>query len=93
MIANPPHRALPDAYVTVFLLRELLDLATVEKLIAWTKEPALLPRVSFGRYRGSDWGEVPADYLAWVAERLELGEEVKSTAGHHRRLRSERAWV
>ena len=52
VIASPPHRALPDAYVTAFILRELLELATVEELIAWTGEPALLPRVTFGQYRG-----------------------------------------
>ena len=93
-IASLPHRALPDAYVTAFILRELLELATVEELIAWTGEPALLPRVTFGRYRGSNWEEVPPDYLAWVADRSELGEEVKYTYGrHHRRLRSERARV
>jgi exodeoxyribonuclease X len=89
-IASTPHRALPGAYVTAFLLRELLELATVEELIAWTMEPALLPRVIFGRYRGSNWGEVPADYLAWVAERSELGGDVRFTAQHHRSLRLDR---
>jgi exodeoxyribonuclease X len=87
VIANPTHRALPDAYVTAFLLRELLEAATVEELIAWTGEPVLLPRVTFGRYRGSNWDEVPADYLAWVAGQSELGEDIKFTARHHRRLR------
>jgi exodeoxyribonuclease X len=90
VIASTPHRALPDAYVTAFLLREVLELATVEELIAWTREPALLSRVTFGRYRGSDWHEVPADYLAWVAERSELGDDIKFTAQHHRHLRMER---
>jgi len=74
----------PDAYVTAFLLCEL---ATIVKLIAWTGEPVLLPRITFGRYRGNNWDEVPADYLAWIAERSELGEDVKYTAQHHRRLR------
>jgi exodeoxyribonuclease X len=86
VIAGTPHRALPDAYVTAFLLREILELVTVEELIALTREPALLPRVTFGRYRGSNWEEVPVDYLAWIADRSELGEDVKYTAEHHRRL-------
>ena len=30
-----------------FILRELLKLATMEKLIAWTEEPVLLPRITF----------------------------------------------
>ena len=87
VIANPPHRALPDAYVTAFVLRELLELATVEELIAWTGEPALLPSVTFGQYRGRGWDEVPLDYLAWIVDRSELGEDIRFTAQHHRRLR------
>ncbi len=90
MISGTPHRALPDAYVTAFILREAVELATVKELIAWTGEPALLPRVTFGRYRGSNWDEVPADYLAWIAERSELGGDVKYTAQHHRHLRLDR---
>jgi exodeoxyribonuclease X len=87
VIAGTPHRVLPDAYDTAFILRELLKLATMEKLIAWTEEPVLLPRITFGRYRGSNWEEIPADYLAWVADQSELGEDVNYTAQHHHRLR------
>jgi exodeoxyribonuclease X len=86
-IASGAHRALPDAYVTAFILRELLELATKEELIAWTGEPALLPRVTFGQYRGRGWDEVPLDYLAWIVDRSELGEDIRFTAQHHRRLR------
>ena len=86
-IASGAHRALPDAYVTAFILRELLELATKEELIAWTGEPALLPRVTFGQHRGRGWDEVPLDYLAWIVDRSELGEDIKYTAQHHRRLR------
>jgi hypothetical protein len=35
----------------------VLELATVEELIAWTGEPALLPRVTFGQHRGCKWDE------------------------------------
>ena len=87
VIAGTPHRALHDAYVTAFVLRELLKLATVDELIAWTGEPALLPRITFGRYRGSNWDQIPLDYLAWVGGQSELGEDIKFTARHHRRLR------
>ncbi len=83
-LASPPHRALPDAIVTAHILRELLRVATVEELIAWTHEPVLLPRVMFGRHRGCSWSDVPADYLTWVVERSELGPDIKFTAEHHR---------
>ena len=87
IVAGVSHRALPDAYVTAFILRELLEMASVEELIAWTKEPVLLPRVMFGKHRGVPWSEVPSDYLAWVVEKSDLSEDVKFTAGHHLRQR------
>jgi exodeoxyribonuclease X len=87
LIASSAHRALPDAYVTAFLLRELLELATPEELIAWTNELVLLPRVTFGKHRGTPWGDVPVDYLNWIVERSDLNDDVKFTANHYRRLR------
>ncbi len=87
LIASSAHRALPDAYVTAFILRELMQQASFEDLIAWTTVPVLLPRVMFGKHRGSAWNEVPVDYLAWVAEKSDLSDDVKFTANHYRRLR------
>jgi exodeoxyribonuclease X len=88
LIASSAHRALPDAYVTAFLLRELLELASTDELIAWTSEPGLLPRVTFGKHRGCAWSEVPVDYLTWIVEKSDLNEDVKFTAEHYRRLNS-----
>src|SRR5690606_36308473 len=39
----PAHRAMPDAYVTAHHLRDMLNEATVEQLLAWSAEPGLLP--------------------------------------------------
>src|SRR5829696_5733146 len=78
-VANMAHRALPDAYVTAFILRELLDAARVQDLIAWTKEPVLLPRMTFGRHRGCSWTDVPDDFLGWIVERSDLGDDIKFT--------------
>src|SRR5215207_374874 len=68
VVAAMAHRALPDAYVTAFPLRELLDVARMEDLIAWTKQPALLPRVPFGRYRARSWSDVPERYVNWIVD-------------------------
>ena len=65
--AQPPHRALPDAYVTAHLLMYLLGLASLEQMIAWSSEPKAFPRVPFGKHRGSRWSDVEAGYLAWMA--------------------------
>ena len=43
VIAGTPHRALPDAYVTACLLREMLKPARMEELIAWTRGPTRCP--------------------------------------------------
>jgi len=60
----PAHRAFPDAYVTAFHLRDLLAEASVAQLIAWTKEPALEPRVRYGPDRGKEYSEIDDDALA-----------------------------
>jgi exodeoxyribonuclease X len=54
----PAHRAGPDAYVTAHHLRDMLAVASLEQLLAWSAEPALLPRVPFGVHRGRRWGEL-----------------------------------
>ena len=51
----PAHRALPDAYVTAHHLRDMLNLASAEQLVAWSREPALLARVPSGPDRGKPW--------------------------------------
>jgi exodeoxyribonuclease X len=81
-LAEPSHRAGPDAYVTAHLLREMLKLASVDQLIAWSSEPALLSKVGFGKHFGLSWADVPPDYLRWVLGQ-DMGEDVLFTARHH----------
>jgi exodeoxyribonuclease X len=38
--AIPTHRALPDAYVTAHLLRQVLTSASVDDLVSWSNQPA-----------------------------------------------------
>ena len=59
----PVHRALPDAYVTAHHLRDMLNEASVEQLLAWSDEPGLLPRVPAGPERGRAWSELALDSL------------------------------
>lgn len=71
-LAMPPHRAGPDAWVTAHLLTDLLKEASIETMIAWTLEPKLLPKVTFGKHRGLSWEEVPLDYLQWMAGQRDM---------------------
>ena len=62
----PAHRAGPDAYVTAHHLRDMLALASVDQLLAWSAEPALLVRVPRGDLRGRRWNELDEAQLGRV---------------------------
>ncbi|SEL00703.1 exodeoxyribonuclease X [Xaviernesmea oryzae] len=63
-IGLPAHRAMPDAYVTAHHLRDLLNAASLDQLLAWSSEPGLLPRVPAGPYRGKSWDRLSTEALA-----------------------------
>ena len=89
-IAGTPHRALPDAYVTAFVLRELLEMETVEELIAWfglggialewheDLRPWLDHWITHGVLADVVWGDPPMD--VWSGDG-------RLTAGHLAALR------
>lgn len=80
-LAHPPHRALPDAYVTARILRRLLLEKTVDELVQISKYPALLHRINFGtKAKGMLYSEAPADYLEWIAFKSDMDEDKKFTA-------------
>lgn len=85
------HRAGPDAYVTAFLVRALLTRATLPELIAWSEQPALLPRIQFGKHKGLTWSQAPRDYLDWIIRQTDMSEDVIHTAKHHLRETQQRA--
>lgn len=79
-LSMPPHRAGPDSYVTAFLLRHMLRTGTnAEGLVELTNSPVLLRTVTFGKYRGQKWTDVPPDYLHWVVKQ-DMDADVLHTA-------------
>jgi len=64
----PAHRALPDAYVTAHHLRDMLNAASLEQLLAWSLEPGLLPRVPTGPERGKAWDRLGPETLRALAQ-------------------------
>jgi exodeoxyribonuclease X len=62
-IGLPAHRAMPDAYVTAHHLRDMLNAASLEELLAWSAEPGLLPRVPAGPDRGKGWDSLSTETL------------------------------
>lgn len=83
-VAGAPHRAGPDSYVGAMILVDLINSgASVRDMIAWEKVPSLLPgAVSFGKHKGTQWRDLPSDYLDWIANKSDMDEDAKFTASH-----------
>lgn len=84
--AMPPHRALPDAYTTAFILRKQLRLRPLDRLIEISGEPGFLTRFNFGKHKGKTFKEVAAadpGYLSWIVEKSDLGPDEKFSAQWH----------
>lgn len=76
----PPHRALPDAYVTAHLLRRLLAEKSVEELLLYSSYPAVLKVMNFGKHKGMLFADAPTDYLMWIRDKSDMNEDTKFTA-------------
>lgn len=83
----PAHRAGPDAYVTAHHLRDQLAEASLDQLIAWTREPALLVRVPYGPMRGRLWRDMDEAFLDATLSR-NTDRDVRFTARHWRASRT-----
>jgi exodeoxyribonuclease X len=77
VVAQPAHRAGPDAYATAHTVRAILALGhTLENLIAWTAEPALLPRIPIGKQRGAKWADVDGGFLRWMLSAKDMDSDL-----------------
>lgn len=80
-MTQPAHRAGPDAYVTAWLLVALLNSgATGKQMVAWTKEPRLLPTCPIGKFKGKPWADVEAGFLGWMLRQDGMEEDLKWNA-------------
>lgn len=82
VLALPPHRAGPDAYVCAALLARMLAKISIEEMIEISSRPCLLPKLRFGKHEGIPLAEVPKDYLRWIMTQ-DFDEDVKHTAKHY----------
>jgi hypothetical protein len=53
-----------------------------EEMAYMTQQPVLLSQVTFGKYRGTPWNEVPRDYLKWITKN-EFDEDTTYTAHYY----------
>jgi exodeoxyribonuclease X len=87
-LALVAHRAGPDAYVTAFHLRDMLNGgAKLEHMIARSNVPALQVRCHIGEHRGKLWREVDSGFLRWLLLK-DFDEDVKFTASYWLHQRS-----
>jgi uncharacterized protein (DUF3820 family) len=54
----------------------------MDDLIRWSNEPTLLPKMTFGKYRGQNWNAVPDDHLQWILRQADMHEGVVHTVRH-----------
>jgi exodeoxyribonuclease X len=86
-LAMPPHRALPDCYVTAHLLVEILRETerrgfTVADLLKISSLPPMPKYIAFGKHKGDEWAKVPASYLDWIINKSDFDADVKWLATH-----------
>lgn len=89
-IGLPAHRAGPDAYVGAALMARILEEAEcpdLETMVRWSKGPALLPKIGFGKHKGARWEDVDDGYLFWIIDKSDMDRDVKANAKHHLKLR------
>jgi exodeoxyribonuclease X len=82
----PAHRAFPDAYVTAFHLRDMLNEASLAQLLEWSRDPGLIPRVRYGPDRGKEWSEL--DHETLMAFMTDRDPDIRFTANHEMDRRS-----
>lgn len=78
---NRTHSALHDALVTSQLFNALLATGTsLDDMLQWTNEPALLPRCPLGDWRGKPWADVDEGFLSWILRKIHDREDVRFCA-------------
>ena len=70
------HSALHDARRTYLLLNKMLELTTLEQLIAWTKLPKEIRKLPFGKHVGKTWAEVDYGYLKWMTGQPDMDPDM-----------------
>lgn len=81
------HRAGADALVTAQILIVMLGQMRAREMVDISCRPALLPKVTFGEYRGKPWSTPPTSYIDWILRTDFDDEDVVYTANHEMELR------
>lgn len=79
------HRTQYDSAVTAAILAVMLRDHSPQELLELSRTPVLQRVVRFGKYRGYEWGAVPADYLRFLArgDMYRDDDSIRRTVDHH----------
>jgi hypothetical protein len=58
-------------------------------MISWTLEPKALT-ITFGKHRGSKWGEIPIDYLQLMARQTDMDADASWCASQELSRRTQK---
>jgi exodeoxyribonuclease X len=79
-----PHRAGADAYLGALILRRQFLAVGGKQVAQWTRDPALQPRITFGKHANMKWADVPDGYIEWLINKAtDLDDDILDTARHH----------
>jgi uncharacterized protein (DUF3820 family) len=74
-----PHQALYDVATTVGILQKMLEQHSPAELYQIAFYPSRLRVIGFGKHKGTDFNNVPRDYLVWLSQQSNLDPDVKFT--------------
>jgi exodeoxyribonuclease X len=74
-----PHQAMYDVATTTELLLKMLEQRPLEQLLQLSSMPARLKTIGFGRYRGTEFSQIPRDYIIWLRNQSNLNEDLVHT--------------
>lgn len=83
------HRAAADTWVTAHILIDILNNLPVERLAEISQAPSRLLRMPFGKHKGSKFSELPWDYISWIINKSDLGEDIKFSARAEQKRRAD----
>lgn len=76
----PPHRALPDCFVTAEILMRMAEKLSFNDMIKISKEPPYYTTLTFGKHKGLKYEDAPFDYLQWIIKQNNMDDGVISAA-------------
>jgi len=77
------HDAKGDILVLEEIYKKLSEKVSIEEMFKITQEPFLLRRLTFGKYKGIPFAQIPIDYLRWLRQQDNIVGDLSFTINHY----------